>query len=93
MKLAPIFHIRGAHVPSLTLPPFTCAGVSSQRASSERGTGSGTGNRAPKKPQEHENSEVSKSKKRKEIQKAQLRIPRNAWLLVTPGAMGASVAR
>ena len=38
VKLPPIFHSRGAHVPSLTLPPFTCAGVSSQRASSERGT-------------------------------------------------------
>ena len=62
VKLAPKFHSRGLHVPSLTLPPFTCAGVSSQRASSERGTGSGTGNRAPKKPQQNENSEVSKSK-------------------------------
>ena len=71
VKLAPKFHSRGSHVPSLTLPPFTCAGVSSQRASSERGTGSGTGNRAPKKPQENENSEVSKSKKRKEIQGVQ----------------------
>ena len=38
VKFAPIFHSRGSHVPSLTLPPFTCAGVSSQRASSERGT-------------------------------------------------------
>ena len=71
VKLAPKFHSRGSHVPSLTLPPFTCAGVLSQRASSERGTGSGTGNRAPKKPQQNENSEVSKSKKRKEIQGVQ----------------------
>ena len=71
VKLAPKFHSRGSHVPSLTLPPFTCAGVLSQRASSERGTGSGTGNRAPKKPQKNENSEVSKSKKRKEIQGVQ----------------------
>ena len=80
VKLAPKFRSRGLHVPSLTLPPFTCAGVSSQRASSERGTGSGTGNRAPKK-QENENSEVSKSKKRKEIQGVQKCAAENpkAW--------------
>ena len=99
-KLPPIFHSRGAHVPSLTLPPFTCAGVSSQRGflgTWHCGTGSGTGNWAPKKPQEHENSEVSKSKKRKEIEGVQKSAAEKSqgmhgfWW--RPGAMGASVAR
>ena len=78
---------------------FTCAGVSSQRASSERGTvalGLAPATGPQKSPKSTKTPKVSKSKKRKEIegvQKAQLRIPRNAWLLVMPGAMGASVAR
>ena len=71
VKLAPKFHSRGSHVPSLTLPPFTCASVSSQRASSERGTGSGTGNRAPKKPKRTKTPKFQSPKLRKEIQGVQ----------------------